>query len=212
MPNALVALQNTDYEPIYRRIWDHYNRVTPFTAEEFGSLVVRSSVETIKKGTVLYRQGTIPSYGGYIIQGAVRYFSTNRVERRETTTGFQFEDSCFGDLRSIFYNEPAITSLQAMEDLVFARMDKKHYLHLFDHCKPFARMMVLSMEAHYNALMRDTIDRLDLMAEERYLKLLDEFPHILNRVSQRHIASYLGVKPQSLSRIRRSIMARRAAA
>lgn len=212
MPNIMAALSNANFEPLYRRIWDHYNRVTPFTAEEFESLVARSSIETIKRGTILYRQGSIPAYGGYIIKGAVRYFSATRNDRQETTTGFQFEDSCFGDLRSIFYNEPAITSLQAIEDLHFARMDKKHYIHLFDTCKPFARVMVLSMEAHYNTLMRDTIDRLTLPAAERYLKLLTLHPYILNRVSQRHIASFLGVEPQSLSRIRRSIMERRAAA
>jgi FixJ family two-component response regulator len=52
----------------------------------------------------------------------------------------------------------------------------------------------------------DVIERIGQEAEERYLNMLTAYPQILQRVSQRHIASYLGIKPQSLSRIRKNIM------
>lgn len=192
-------------ELIYQRVWAHFNKITPFTKEEFDQMANLTTISTLKKGELVYKQGTIPKYGGYIIQGALRYFCSDEY-RKEITARFQFEDTCFGDLRSIFYNEPALTSLQAIEDTIIGRLDKCHYLQLFDECKPFAKVMVLSIESSYNELMGDTIERIDREAEERYLKMLDLYPHILQRVSQRHIASYLGIKPQSLSRIRKNIM------
>ena len=196
-----------DFEAICQKIYAHYNAITPFTKEEFEKIVSLSTVATLKKGEFVYKQGTIPKYGGYVIQGGLRYFHTDDG-RKEITTGFQFEDTCFGDLRSIFFNERAFTSLQALEDTVIGRLDKCHYLKLFDECKPFAKVMVLSLESRYNELMGETIERLDHEAEERYRKMLDLHPHILQRASQRHIASYLGIKPQSLSRIRKNIMER----
>lgn len=192
---------------IYKKVWDHYNEITHFSKEEFDQIVELSTIVTLRKGEILYKQGGIPKYGGYIVRGAVRYFHTDS-NRQEITTGFQFEDDCFGDMRSILFNEPATLSLQAIEDTTIGRLDKKHYLYLFEHSKPFAKVMLLALEKNYNELVRETIERIDQEAEERYIKMLDAYPHILQRVSQRHIASYLGIKPQSLSRIRKNIMER----
>jgi CRP-like cAMP-binding protein len=196
-----------DLELIYKKVWDHYNQITHFTKEEFDQIVELSTIITLKKGEMVFKQGTIPKYGGYIIRGAVRYFHTDS-DHREITTGFQFEDDCFGDMRSILFNESSTLSLQAIEETTIGRLDKKHYLHLFDHCKPFAKVMLLAIEKSYNELVGETIERIDREAEERYVKMLNQYPHILQRVSQRHIASYLGIKPQSLSRIRKNIMER----
>jgi len=197
----------TELEQLYHRIWAHCNEVTPFPKEDFERIAALSTLVTLKKGEIIYKQGSMPSYGGFIVQGALRYFYTPPLERREVTTGFQFENSCFGDLRSIFYHEPAQTSLQAIEDSILVRLDKQHYLHFFDTCKPFARFIMLSMEGKYKELLGETIERIDREAEARYLKMVEQFPQIPQRVSQRHIASFLGIKPQSLSRIRRNIMA-----
>ena len=164
-----------------------------------------SQAYQLKKGELVYQQGSIPLYGGYVFTGSMRHFHAPKNERKETTVGFEFEDSCFGDLRSIFYNEPTVTSLQAMEDTIIGRLNKEHYLYLFENCKPFAKLMMLSMEKRFNDLMTETIQARNDDAEVRYLKMLEAYPHILQRVSQRYIASYLGVEPQSLSRIRKNI-------
>lgn len=197
-----------DYNLALNKIWDHFNRITPFSREEFDKMAGLTTLKVLKKGEMIYKQGSIPEYGGYIIKGALRQFYTPPFERRDVTTGFLFEDACFGDLRSIFFNEPALTSLQAIETTCIGRLDKLHYLHLFDMCKPFARVMMLSMESKYNELVNETIERIDREAEQRYLKMLNQYPQILQRVSQRYIASYLGIKPQSLSRIRKNITER----
>jgi CRP-like cAMP-binding protein len=198
-----------DYNQALHKIWAHFNQITPFSRDEFDKMANLTILKVLKKGEIVYKQGSIPEYGGYIIRGALREFYTPPFERRDVTTGFHFEDTCFGDLRSIFYNEPALTSLQAIETTYIGQLDKLHYLHLFDTCKPFARVMMLSMESKYNELLNETIERIDREAEQRYLKMLNQYPQILQRVSQRYIASYLGIKPQSLSRIRKNITERK---
>ena len=80
-------------------------------------------------------------------------------------------------MRSILFNEPAKLSLQAMEEITIGRVDKSHYLHLFDHCKPFAKVMLLALEKNCNDLVGETIERIGREAEERYVKMLSQYPH-----------------------------------
>lgn len=194
-----------DFQKAYHRMWDHYNSIVPFSQEEFDMVVKRGELRTVRKGDLVYKQGRIPAYGAYIYHGALRQFHTDSKTGVETTVGFEFEGSCIGDLRSIFYQEPTCTSLQALEDTVLGTLSKEHYPYLVDHCKPFAKMMLLSMEQRYNAIVGETVRNRTEEAEEAYLKMLTDFPQILPRVPQHYIASYLGIKPQSLSRIRKNI-------
>lgn len=194
-----------DVKEAYQRVWEHYNRIVTFSKDEFEMVTALSEIRLLKKGDFVYKQGRIPCYGGYVYRGALRHFHTDPQTRIETTVGFEFEDSCIGDLRSIFYHEPAPTSLQTLEDTVLGTLKKEHYLYLVDHCRPFARMMLLAMEHRYNAIIADTVRTRTEEAETTYLKMVSDYPEVLQRVPQRHIASYLGVKPQSLSRIRKNI-------
>lgn len=194
-----------DFHEARQRIWAHYNMIVTFSRAEIDMVMDRSEVRTLRKGEFVYKQGRIPPYGGYVYHGALRRFHTDPQTKNETTVGFEFEDTCVGDLRSIFYNESTHTSLQALEYTVLGTLKKEHYLYLVDHCKPFAKLMLLAMENRYNTLLADTIKSRNEEAEEKYLKMVQDFPHVLQRVPQRYIASYLGIKPQSLSRIRRNI-------
>ncbi|HEX5169511.1 MAG TPA: Crp/Fnr family transcriptional regulator [Cyclobacteriaceae bacterium] len=190
----------------YQRVREYFNSIVPFTKEEFDKVTSLAKPFRLKKGELIYEQGNVPEYGGFILQGCMRNFFTSDDGQEDTTVGFKFENTCFADLRSIFYEEPAITSLQALEDTLIVRFEKADYLHLFDTCNSFAKLMLLVMEHRYNELINETIKRKNEQAEERYLKMLEDFPRILQRVPQRYVASYLGIKPQSLSRIRKNIM------
>ncbi|HTF19759.1 MAG TPA: Crp/Fnr family transcriptional regulator [Chryseolinea sp.] len=189
----------------YERVLGHYNAMTPFSRADFDLVIACSRYSLIRKNDFVFRQGTIPSFGGYIFQGSLRQVITDKSTREETVVGFNFEDSCFGDVRGIFYNEPSRTSLQAMEDTLVGRLDKEHYLYLFDNCKSFARLMMVAQEIRNAELVQESVESKNIEAEDRYLKMLTTYPHILLRASQRDIASYLGIKPQSLSRIRKNI-------
>lgn len=195
-----------DQDDAYDRAWRHFNEQVAFTKDEFDMVAGLSVPYVLKKNELVYKQGSIPAYGGFIFKGSMRHFYSDPTTHIETTVDFEFEDSCFGDLRSIFHHEPAITSVITMEETIIGRLDKKHYLHLIDHCKPFAKMMLLAMEHRYTLLMYDTINSRNEDADVRYQKMLSSYPHILQRVPQHYIASYLGIKPQSLSRIRKNIM------
>ena len=189
----------------YERVLSHYNTMTPFSREDFDIVVACSTYSVIRKNDFIFKQGSVATFGGYVFQGSLRQYVTDKKTREETVVGFNFEDSCFGDVRGIFYNEPSCSSLQAMEDTLIGRLDKQHYHFLFDNCKSFARVMMVALEMRDAELLQESVESKIVEAEDRYLKMITAFPHILLRASQRDIASYLGIKPQSLSRIRKNI-------
>lgn len=189
----------------YKRVWSHYNAMTPFSRKDFDLIAACSHYSVIRRNDFVFRQGTVPAFGGYIFKGCLRQFIVDKHTGDETVIGFSFEDSCFGDVRGFFYDEPSATSLQATEDTVIGRLDKEHYLFLFDNCKSFARLIMMALEKRNTELVQESVESRNIEAEDRYLKMLIAYPHILQRASQRDIASYLGIKPQSLSRIRRNI-------
>jgi CRP-like cAMP-binding protein len=189
----------------YDRAWNHYCSMTPFPKADFDLVFSCSRLSVLRKNEYVYKQGSVPMFGGYVFEGGLRQFVIDKYSREETVLGFNFEDSCFGDVRGIFFNETAKTSLQAMEDTLVGRLDKENYLFLFDNCKSFARLMMLAQERRNMELVLEAVESRNVEAEDRYLKMLTLYPQILQRVSQRDIASYLGIKPQSLSRIRKNI-------
>ena len=71
-----------DYALTRNRIWSHFNQITPISKNEFDKIASLTTIQTLKKGDVVYKQGGIPAYGGFIIRGALRYCYTPPMERR----------------------------------------------------------------------------------------------------------------------------------
>lgn len=126
----------TDFHKARERLWVHSNKTVSFLEDQFKTVIDRCEMRIVQKGAFIHKQGRIPSYGGYVLQGALRHFHIDPHTGVETTVGFEFEDACVGDLRSMFNREGASTSLQALEDSVLMALSKEDYLYLLDHCKP----------------------------------------------------------------------------
>ena len=98
----------------------------------------------------------------------------------------------------------AATPLQvvALEPATLLRMTTENYQRITQ--EPMGKILrMVAAEMSFIGKQKQQIDLLTLTASERYAMLLQQFPNIQNRVAQNHIASYLGITPQSLSRIRR---------
>src|SRR5690606_24692387 len=120
---------------------------------------------------------------------------------KEITFQFLFENQLFCATESFFYNSPCSYSIEMIEDSVLMYIDKAE-MDLLQHDKSFQTLFnkyLISRLASYQHLL---ISRIQDKPEVRYKKLLQENQEILLRVQQHYIASYLGITPVSLSRIR----------
>lgn len=156
----------------------------------------------VNKGDFLFQEGDVCEFAGFTLKGCVRIFLLEN--ERERTISFHPENQSFGDYRSFLSQEPSELFCEAIEPSQILKFnhramsfieglpDGQKFLRL--HAEGFASLMRDKMISLY----RDT-------PEERYRNLLAKEPHIVDRVSNYHLASYLGIQPESLSRMKRRI-------
>ena len=136
----------------------------------------------------------------FIISGLVRIYYVK--EDKEITNWFIEENNFFAASYSLFTGEPNEYIYEALEDLEvlycdYADMEKLYQAHhAYEH---IGRKMI---EYYYSVFLKKSYDVMFLSAEERYQNILDQHPEWMNRIPLKHIASYLGITQETLSRLR----------
>jgi len=158
----------------------------------------------IKKDDFFISMGDICEYIGFITNGALRTFYIDN-NGNDISFIFHLENNFFTDYESFLTTAPSKLFIQAIEDTEVLVIHKKDLLDLYAtdvYWQVYGRNMA---ESIYLSAKKRVEDLLFLTHEERYLRLIKDQPMIFNRVPQKQIASYLGIKPQSLSRIRKRL-------
>ena len=189
---------------MYKTLFNHIRDTNPeFTEDDFNMVIKAISIKQYPKKSVVWRQGDYVKGGGYVYKGCFRFFMTNS-DGEERTTYFAFEDYWIGDYNSILYKEPSAQTVESLEDSIVLYFSKDEFKQLLDQCVGFRNFTLIKRSKAYNASLNRIVD-LHEPAETRYLNLMKKYPGALNRIPLYHIASYLGIKPESLSRLRKKM-------
>lgn len=160
-------------------------------------------VRTFRKGTLLLKERQIATEAYHIIKGCIRlYYLTDGEER---TTAFFTEDQSVASMTSYVNQVPADHYLECVEDCTLTVLNYHKEKELIQKFPKFESLCRVSMEQNYGESQSLLANYITKSPEARYLHLLETRPDLLNRVPQYHLASYLGVKPESLSRIRKRL-------
>ncbi|WP_339787516.1 Crp/Fnr family transcriptional regulator [uncultured Imperialibacter sp.] len=164
-------------------------------------------IRSYKKGTILLREGQIATECYFNIKGCVRHYYLSDGE--EKTTQFYTEEQSIASMNSYLNKVPANHYLECLEDTTLAVFGYEKEKELYRKHPKFESLCRLSMEDDFGKQQEMLANYIIQSPEERYLNLLETRPNLLNRVPQYHLASYLGVKPESLSRIRKRVAEKR---
>ncbi|GAB2702083.1 Crp/Fnr family transcriptional regulator [Mucilaginibacter koreensis] len=158
-----------------------------------------------KKGDFFLAEGQICKQVGFVNKGVLRYYINHDGE--DKTYDFAQENNFICNYESFIPQLPSTKNIQALEDCEILQISY-HDLQLFyssvNGAERFGRLVI---EQVFIQTLQDLSSFYTDTPELRYEKFLDKHPALLQRISQYHIASYVGVKPQSLSRIRKRIFA-----
>lgn len=157
----------------------------------------------LKKGSHLLEIGETCNVVAFIAKGVLRYYYVANGE--ENTVQFFFENGFAADMESFISGSQSKVGIDAIENSTLLVIPKKDILELYKTYHKFEHLGRLMAEAAYMGLRKKTNEFLNMSAEERYLNLIKERPKVMERIPQHYIASYLGIKPQSLSRIRKNL-------
>ena len=160
--------------------------------------------QTYKKGEYFLAEGQVCRYAGFIGKGLVRYYINHEGE--EKTYEFGQENNFVCNYESFLPQLPSTKIIQALEDCEILQISYPALQDLYRSVRGGERFGRLVIEQVFVQLLQALASLYTDTPEQRYTKLLNERPALLQRVSQYHIASYVGIKPQSLSRIRKRIL------
>ena len=177
--------------------------IVSLTEEEEQAFLDILEVKFLDKKEFLLKQGEICNKITFINSGCLRAFYN--IDGVENTVQFFFGDSWYTDYASFLTGNPAVENMQALEPTEVVQFKKTDLYKYYELYPVFERV---GREMAENAFL--SISKLNQMLtneepEERYLNLLKQRPEVVERIPQHYIASYLGIQPESLSRIRKRI-------
>ncbi|MCB9074003.1 MAG: Crp/Fnr family transcriptional regulator [Chitinophagales bacterium] len=174
--------------------------------KDWAFLMSISSFRSIKKGDVFIKAGTVSEELGFIIKGSFRFFYEK--EDVEKTAYFVFENQIMASFEGILEKAPSKTTIQALEDGEIFVIDYNKMRKMYHTSSKFENIGRLIGEYYILMLHNQLSSFLLDTPEERYLKLVENNADLLNKVPLQYIASYIGVTPVSLSRIRKRIISK----
>jgi len=188
---------------MHNKLINYFSRIMPLSSEEVSAIAETMNLQQYKKGTVLIREGQISTDTYFVLEGCVRQYFL--VDGEEKTNNFFTEENWVVSLNSFDPNLVSKHFLDCCEDSTLVVGDSEKADELF---KRFPRLETVSrkvMEKIFAEQQEISASYFTDTPEQRYLKLLNTRPDLLQRIPQYQLASYVGVKPESLSRIRKRI-------
>jgi CRP-like cAMP-binding protein len=179
-----------------------FRQMVDISLEDENRIRERFSAISVPAKRYLLQSGEICQHVYWVVKGCVRVAIENQ-NGEDISCFFGDEGMFVANYESFLSGKPSPYSLQALESSELLAIDRKGLQELYEGTKNGERIGRLMAEH----LFCDILGRLTSFyaetAEQRYLRFVAEFPHLVQRIPQHYIASYIGVRPQSLSRIKR---------
>lgn len=174
------------------------------SSEEVNTIVDGTNIKLFEKGTLLLKQGQVSDKCYFVLNGLVREYYLKDGD--EKTTAFFAENEPVNAFTSSNSKAPSKHYLECIEDCILTVGSDDL---IEDMCKKVPRLenlMRVEVEKNAGKFQDEYAAFIMSSPEERYISLLEKRPGLMNRVPQHQIASFLGIKPESLSRIRKRLL------
>lgn len=168
-------------------------------------LISHCKIKLVKKGDFLLRQGEKCKHSFFIEKGLLRQYSIDN-KGKEHILQFAPENWFMSDRESVYFDSPSNYFIQAIENTEVFLIDESLMLQLSKSNPTFLEFNNKLLHNHIRGLQKRITLLLSATAEERYLDFIRIYPDLTLRVSQSSIASYLGITPESLSRVRKELV------
>ncbi len=192
-------MHQATFDPLYAKIMS----VISLSSDEKNLISKLFYTKEVKRNEYFLQEGQVCRQVGFITQGLMRYFINDQGE--EKTYAFGHENCFVSNYESFVSQKPSAKNIQALENirlLTISYHDLQQFYQLVKEGERFGRIV---MEGVFIEGLQEISSLYTDTAEQRYENFLQQYPFVVQRIPQYHIASYVGVKPQSLSRIRKRL-------
>ncbi len=175
----------------------------PLSAKCFEALISTMEIKSYEKGETIVKEGQYASKVYFIIQGSARAYYLHNG--KDISDWFAFDNECISSIVSFFDGKPSPHYIEALDNSIIAEVSKNAIEQISDQFHDFERLIrnivtdtMLKQRQRISSILFHT-------AEERYIQIESIHPGITHKVALKHIASYLGITMETLSRVRKSL-------
>jgi CRP/FNR family transcriptional regulator, cyclic AMP receptor protein len=186
---------------MFSNINTHVSSTINLTPEELSFFNSLLESKTVKKKTTLLHEGEICNFEAFINKGCIRTYYINE-NGDEVTLQFAIEDWWVSDIASFHDHTPSNMFIETLEDCELLLLSPATKEKLLSAVPAFERMFRLLVQRNLSALQNRLFKTIATSAQEKYLDFITRYPTIPQRVPQHYIASYLGISPEFLSKVR----------
>ena len=189
---------------MYERFFQKFNETVPLTQEEQGFIKNYLTPKKLRRKQYLLQEDDVCKFIAFVERGALRAYTVSD-KGAEHIIQFALEGWLISDLFSFLTGEPATYNIDALDDTELVLISKSNYEELLKKLPKFETYARLQLTGAYIAMQRRLTSIISLPLEERYAYFTKLYPDIIQRVPQHIIASYMGLTPETLSRVRKRL-------
>lgn len=175
------------------------------TSEEQALFLSKTETHFYKSKTILLQAGEISKHTYFVNSGILRSFNIND-NIIEHVLHFACEGWWIGDMYSYITEKPGTLFIEVLEDAEVLSISKEKHQELYHEIPKLERFFRILAENSLVAHQERLMDNLSLSAEERFEKMCKKYPTLIQKVAQKHLASYIGVTPEFFSKMKARLL------
>jgi CRP-like cAMP-binding protein len=181
----------------------HFDKYLPLDNREKEAFISRLVKRLIKRKQYILQEGDICKYFTYVVEGCFKMYGVDNSGAEHNLT-FAAEDDWITDIDSLHKERPSKLFIEAIEPCTILQLSKGDLWYLYTNYPKFDRNFRVIIEDKYIELQNRLLQTFSATAYERYESFIEQYPNLANRLPNTQIASYLGITPEFLSKIRNS--------
>jgi CRP-like cAMP-binding protein len=184
---------------------EYFNRHIPLNAEERELVTELFKPRLYRKKQYVLQEGDICNQFNFVVRGCLRIY---KIDEKGNTHIIQFapENWWMNDIRSFHKKQPSELNIDALEDTMVLQISHENLIKLYIKAPKFDRIFRVLLENSFVTLQNRLLQNISSTAEERYISFTQTYSQLSNRLSQTQIASFLGITPEFLSRLRNRLV------
>ncbi|MEA5460476.1 Crp/Fnr family transcriptional regulator [Arcicella sp. LKC2W] len=185
-------------------IINYFQKFLPVSLEEKELITSKFSLLNIKRKQMILQEGFVCKHYFFVVEGCFKMYA---IDEKGNQHNLQFaaENDWIADIGSFHSQKPSKLFIEAIEPSVILQIEQQDLYFLYQNITKLNIIFKVIIENKFVELQNRVLQNISSTAQQRYLIFLEQYPHLAQRIPNTQIASYLGITPEFLSKIRKDL-------